>query len=183
MAAVRSAETPQTPRTAQQRACPFCRLRIRRDEGATRLMQLRARLAGLLTVLLLSVSCFAAQCELRCELALMGAPCHESVASHTHHQTMPRMAAMPSRDVPPGGAAGAALSSTHSTCAFHACAHQPAFVLEQKSGIGMRSVVGLVPLEARVGDAPEPAIAALASRGPPLFRPASPIALRTTLRL
>src|SRR5258708_2986929 len=49
-------------------------------------MKLRAALASLLAIILLSFCCAASACQLRCDLEYAGHPCHGGSGARSHHE-------------------------------------------------------------------------------------------------
>ena len=75
------------------------------------------------------------------------------------------------------------LTATAPACKVHACAQQPATFIEQKATIAHVSLSSEAVFFASPQFAPEPANAGFSSRGPPVFWLATPVSLRTTLRV
>lgn len=146
-------------------------------------MQFRAALASLLTVILLSISAAASNCEIRCDLSSMGPSCHSSGKASIQHQDMPPMGGMEHQVSESGGTGTSVLVAIQPACPTHACVQQPVLFDEQKAALVYLSQSVTAVMCDVVQFAPEPTIAGLSVRGPPIFRPATPITLRTTLRV
>ena len=146
-------------------------------------MRFRATLASLLTVILLSLAPFASKCEIQCDLASRGPSCHGSSVQAHGKQQMAGMAGMEQKAPPGLGDQVPTLIAAAPACHTHACALQPAVFSEQKSVVAHVSVSAEAVFFDSLQFAPEPAIAGFSSRGPPSLRPATPVSLRTTLRV
>ena len=146
-------------------------------------MRFRATLASFLTVVLLSISSAASNCELKCDLAAMMPSCHSPVIQKHKQEQMADMPGMEHKASPKLANKTKALVATAPTCSTHACAQQPAVFIEQKATVAHVSLSTEAALFDAFQFAPEPTLAGLSSRGPPHFRPATPVSLRTTLRL
>ena len=146
-------------------------------------MRFRAIFASTLTVILLSLSWAIPQCQTKCDFAAALPGCHGSLSHQGQPQPMadmPGMAHRASSEVSVQGDAVAALPS----CTSHPCAEQPPSLLKQKVAIETGHLAS--PSAAFVDAiqfAPKPTGSELAPRGPPRFAPASPVSLRTTLRV
>jgi hypothetical protein len=82
-----------------------------------------------------------------------------------------------------GGTGTSVLVAIQPACPTHACVQQPVLFDEQKAALVYLSQSVTAVMCDVVQFAPEPTIAGLSVRGPPIFRPATPITLRTTLRV
>lgn len=143
-------------------------------------MQFRGTLASLMTVILLSLSSFAANCAIRCDLQSAVGSCHG--ASHGGQQgTMQPMAGMDHSAVMPPTAAFPAVSPNSADCRHHVCAQQLVVMNEQQAALTHVTVDrGLTaPDPARLASQPD--VEVLFDRGPPRFCRATPISLHTTL--
>ncbi len=144
-------------------------------------MRFRAIFACMLTVMLLSLSCAAPDCEIRCNFAAALPACHRSVSHQRQQQPMAEMPRMASSEI---GVQNHAVAATVPSCTSHVCAQQQAFLLMQRDTIAN---VSLAPVYTPFVDAiqfvPEPTRSELSSRGPPPFAPVSPVSLRTSLRV
>ena len=148
-------------------------------------MRFRATLASLLTVILLSVLSVTLSCEIKCDVATLTPSCHgsESVLQ-TQHDSMGDM---------PGMAQSSATSSSVAEvpvvvaqapiCRTHDCVQQPSLLVEQRVVIahGPSMLEAVVP--AGLHFVLEPTLTEFLGRGPPPYRPATPVSLRTTLRI
>ena len=65
----------------------------------------------------------------------------------------------------------------------HACAQQPVLLIEQKAAVAHVSVSTEAVAFDSFEFAPKPTTNELSSRGPPPFRPSTPISLHTSLRV
>lgn len=144
-------------------------------------MWFRATLAGLLTVMLLSLSPLASACEMKCELASMGASWHGASAEMANMQ-LPGMqhqgvAEKPSTD------SGTVLLPTSSACSQHICADHP--VLRKGESVGTAPSAGSRLAFVVVYALSLPAVPQgfVLSRAAPLIFTPSPVSLHTTLRV
>jgi hypothetical protein len=146
-------------------------------------MRFRATWASFLTAMLLFISSAASNCEIKCELTSSGPSCH--AAAHTgraQHEQMPAMSGMQHDSATGSSGSSTAMFFLHSAaCQAHACAQQPAVLDEQRAAVShvSRSVPAVSHDPSRF--APEPTLAGFAVRGPPSFRPATPVSGGTTL--
>lgn len=144
-------------------------------------MRLRATLASLLTVILLSISPATSNCEIKCDIAKTQPSCHSSsVQAHRQMAGMPGMEQNASLDFQNEFSA---LIATAPVCRTHACAQQPAVFSEQKAVFANISVATEMVFSDFAQFAHEPVIATFYVRGPPHYRPSTPVSLRTTLRV
>lgn len=151
----------------------------------TRTMRFRATLASVLTVILLSISSAASNCEIKCDLGSLAPSCHGSKAPlRAQHGSMPAM------DVMTHDAAGESsvtetptVVAQAATCRTHDCFQQPSLFVEQKIAVAQSpsSLGSVIPVELQF--VPEPAVTEFLGRGPPPYRPSTPVSLRTTLRV
>lgn len=146
-------------------------------------MRFRATLASLLTVMLLSFSCLASTCEIKCDLKSVLPGCDgTSMHAEKQHHPMPAMAGMdrhsPSEVVTPSSEA---LASSSQSCAHHVCAQSPALLSEQKAVIAHVLISAGGPVSEPPAVSSQEAIGAQLVRGPPPFRLATPVSLHTTL--
>lgn len=143
-------------------------------------MRFRRTLASLLTVMLLSFSSFASDCEIRCDLKSIAGSCH--AAAHSGQQgTMSAMAGMVHSAAKQDKAASAVFASQPNACEHHVCA-QPLVVLDlHKTALSIDSShVGLA-LANPLLFASDPTFAFSLVRGPPLLTRSTPVSLHTTL--
>ena len=158
----------------------------------TVLMRLRATLAGLLAVVLLSLSAAAAACEARCDLASASAPCHGEAGQSRPQQaqgkqvempgmSMVSMACQPARQASSSDKARCTLAAP-SACR-HVCAGQP--VLLKASGVlfvqGLYSHPAFTVVAALLW--PVTPATRISGRGSPPFRTSTPVSLHTILRV
>ncbi len=142
-------------------------------------MRFRATLASVLTVMMLSFSSFASNCEVRCDLKSVVGTCHG--APHTgQHDAMSAMAGMNHAKAKPDTGAGPAFASPSADCRHHVCAQQPVLNEQQAALTHIVVSVGLVP-PVSLQFASDPVFEVSFARGPPPFSPATPVSLHTTL--
>jgi hypothetical protein len=142
-------------------------------------MRFRATLASLLTVIFLSFSSFASNCETRCSLQHVAAGCHDSLNSG-QPGIMPAMAGM-AHSAKPRLAAAPAIASQHEHCRAHVCAQQPVLITNQQAELRHTTVsVGLIVRDVALSLS-GPTLGESAVRGPPAFQTGTPVSLHTTL--
>ena len=148
-------------------------------------MRLRATLASILTVILLSISSTALSCEIKCDFASLAPSCHGSRASlRAQHGSMPAMAGMTHDAVPESaGVKTPTVVAQDAPCRIHDCIQQPTSLVERRAAVALSpSIPGPVtPSGSRF--VPEPALTELLGPGPPPCRPSTPVTLSTTLRV
>lgn len=154
-------------------------------------MELRATLAALLAVVLLSLSSAASTCELRCDLANVGAPCHGNAPAsgqdrgHAMSSEMPgmRMAAVPQEHGAGLGAVDHAITvAVPDTCNHPVCPEKPV-LLKDESGRLARIPLSyhVVALLATLLWSKAPTV--FSARGAPPVATSTPVSLHTTLRV
>ena len=147
-------------------------------------MRLRETLASLLTMLLLSLSIAASNCEVTCELSAARSTCHS--AQHftpSQHSPMPDMAGMKQNPAFHSGVSSARnpeLVSPLRACVRHTCSQQPALPVKHQATTRVPARIESSTPQASQ-DVPEVIPGSLSSRGPPQFRPETPVDLHTTL--
>ena len=146
-------------------------------------MRLRATCAGLLTLVLLCFSSASTACETRCEIKGAKPGCHEREALSFERQRMSGMADTAMLGMDASTAAPDAIVVPSPTCAQHGCVHDAAVLSDE----GARAA-DLRPHTGTAKPSPEimPAAARQtrpASRRSPPLQQASPVRLRTTLRV
>ena len=158
----------------------------KRRKVDTRSMRFRATLASLLTVMMLSLSPAAANCEIRCDLesAKSAAPsCHEAAhQAEAQQETMPGMAGMEHHTAGDHIAADvSAIVWQLAHCAHHVCAQAPALLMERSAVVGHAPAGCAATCANPLGFASDPTIGSFFGRGPPPYRRATPVSLHTTL--
>ena len=146
-------------------------------------MRFRATLASLLTVILLSFAPLASKCEIQCDLAGMGPSCHDSSNKAHEMQQMAPMPGMEQKASPELSNHVSSILVALPACHTHVCVQQPAVFSQQKAVLAHVSISSQAGFFDLLQFAPEPANAGFSSRGPPDLRPATPVSLRTTLRI
>ncbi len=149
----------------------------------TGLMKFRATWAGVLTAIMLFVSSAASSCEAKCDLGGLRPSCHSQSPSSQAHESHMGSGMCHGRARSESGAAAATIVSLSSPCSHHVCAQQPATLTDQWSALAHVPVLsGVVHLNAQHFEL-EPLVSTFASRGPPSFRPSSPVDLHTIQRV
>lgn len=160
-----------------------------RSDGVTWMcMHMKRTLAAVLTVLLLSLSGTSSMCQLNCRLHMHMAerPSAPDSSDKTHDDSSNAdMAGMGDCGMQKASAnSSAVLRGITAHCQHQACTVQPAIPNEQHTSSAIGSI-GSTPYV--VPDMPSFMESALMQavpvRGPPPFRPLSPIGLHTTLRV
>lgn len=148
-------------------------------------MRFRATLASVLTVILLSISPAASNCEIECDLASLAPSCHGSKgAIRAQHGSMPAMAGMTHNAAAESSLAETpAVVAQAATCRTHDCFQQPSLFVEKTIAVAQSSssLGSVIPVELLF--VPEPSVTKFLGRGPPPYRPSTPVSLRTTLRV
>ncbi len=150
-------------------------------------MRFRATWAALLTALILSLSCAASACEMRCDLKSAGPSCHSLSGSHAaiHPKHMTRMLDM---DRSSGNETAAfepqsSLLVGLQTCAHHTCVQRPFLLPQSTTAITHAMAASHVAVRALLA-VPQPGPRTRDTiRGSPHRERSSPIALHTTLRV
>lgn len=149
-------------------------------------MRFRATLASLLTVILLSFSSDASACEIRCDRASLGVSCHAGM-KHSPQQRSTSMSSMPEMDASPAGEEAdpgpAIASAVAQSCSHHVCAPQPVLLNAQTRAFTNTDLSHQVSLLFALPQEYVAPSGILPVRGPPPIHRASPVSLRTTLRI
>lgn len=103
-------------------------------------MRFRAILAGLVAVLLLSISCVANACEISCNVKAFGPGCHTS----SNATTSPAMAGMPDRGM--DVSVHSARVQANDLCKHSVCEQQAQAVASDKTVLHARSLAKLQAL-------------------------------------
>jgi hypothetical protein len=149
----------------------------------TGLMKFRGTWAGVLTAMMLFVSSAAASCEVKCDIGGLLHGCHSEAASrqaNDAHTTSGMCHGMAGSE---SGADSALAVSSSSLCSHHVCAQQPATLTDQRSVLAHVPVLsGVVHWNVQHFEF-ELLASSFAGRGPPHFRPSSPVELHTIQRV
>ena len=150
----------------------------------SRTMQVRATFAGLLMVLMLSVSFFASACEVRCDLMSAGPSCH-STAQQSASQQAKSMATMPGMSESDAAATSGDQNSARvsEVCHHAVCVQQPVVITEKNVPLKhARLHVELLTLNIfKMLSSPQQNFIRVESSPP--ARSSTPVALSTTLRV
>ena len=156
-------------------------------------MKLRATLVGILTAILLSLSSAASACELRCDLARVGAPCHgQAFASPEQHgpamsSEMPGMA-MTSMQQKHEAAAlrvsgDAARVVSPDACKHAVCSEKPLLLKDETTLLLQKTLSYQVVALVAALLWPKALSAFFAARGAPPLPPHTLVSLHTALRV
>ena len=169
-----------------------CRTRFHREMVDTVFMKFRATLAGLLAAVLLSLSSAASACELRCDLARVGAPCRgkASASPQEEGQTMASempgmtMAATQQKHGPAMGISEhATMLSLPDACDHPVCSETPLLAQDERTQLTQLTLsYQVVTLIVTLLWSKPPSALAFVRGAPPLPTP-TPVSLHTTLRV
>jgi hypothetical protein len=110
-------------------------------------MKLRAALASLLAIILLSFCCAASACQLRCDLENAGHPCHGGSQAGTHHersgtQQMDGVQHCAMTEASPSVHAPLLLCQSNEPCQHQLCGDLPAQLMDQSE-----TAARLIPIQ------------------------------------
>ncbi len=148
----------------------------------TGLMKFRTAWAGVLTAVMLFVSSAASPCEARCDLGGLRPVCH-SVAASPQGPKAPMSSGMCHGNPRPENGARALAISWSSPCSHHICAQQPATLTNPHAAIAPVLILSRVAHGNAQHFEADLLVGTSANRGPPFFRPPSPVDLHITLRV
>ncbi len=149
----------------------------------TGLMKFRSTWAGVLTAIMLFVSSAASSCEAKCDIGGLRPACHSDAASPQAHEAHMGSGMCHGTATSESGTASALTVSLSSPCSHHVCAQQPATLTDQRSAIAHVPVLsGVAHLNAQHFES-DALVSSFTSRGPPFYRPSSPVDLHTIQRV
>ncbi len=136
---------------------------------------LRATLTSLLTLVLLALSSVACACEIKCDMSMSGSSCGETQGLK---QDMAAVASMKLQHA----CCGRSINFSTPSCHHEASANQPALLNERVNASYSNASTAVVVSAVSLVEGTA-LTASIPVRGPPRFRPASPVSLHTTLRV